>query len=48
MALTIIFTIMAVILFLGMIADKDYNNRKNFAQAFMVVVAAIIILNIFQ
>ena len=35
--------VMAVILLLGMIADKDSENRKNFTYAFMTVIMAIAI-----
>lgn len=44
----VVFMIMAVILFMGMLADKDSDNRRNFGQSFMVVVMAIVILGIFS
>lgn len=41
--MVIALAIMTVVLFLGMIADKDENNRKNFTYAFMVCVLALVI-----
>ena len=40
----IIFSILAVVFFLGMIGDKDVNNRKNFTHAFCVLAIAITLM----
>ena len=42
----IIFTVMTVILFFGMIADRDAENRRNFSQAFMVAIVAVVVLKL--
>lgn len=34
--------VMAVILFIGMIADKEADNRKNYTLGFVVVVVATV------
>ncbi|MEE1303064.1 MAG: hypothetical protein UHD64_09815 [Bacteroidales bacterium] len=39
--ISILFGILAIIFALGMIADKDANNRKNFTIAFCLLVIAI-------
>lgn len=39
--------IMAIILFVGMIADSKEDNRKNYTLGFVVVVTATVILKIF-
>lgn len=44
----VLFIILALILFLGMIADKDRDNRKNFSNCFMAVIAAIVILTVLK
>ena len=35
--------ILAVILFLGMIADSDTENRKNFTYSFITVIIALVV-----
>lgn len=40
--LTIFFSIIAVILLIGMIGDKDADSRKNFTVAFCMSLIAII------
>ena len=42
--LTILFGILAIIFALGMIADKDADNRKNFTIAFVTLIVAITVL----
>jgi hypothetical protein len=42
----ILFVLFAIILFFGMIGDKDKTNRCNFTYAFIVCVVAIILLSI--
>lgn len=42
--MTIFFAVMAVILLLGMIADKDEKNRRNFMYSFITTVIALTIL----
>lgn len=44
----VLFIILALILFLGMIVDKDRDNRRNFSNCFMVVIAAIVILTVLK
>lgn len=39
----VLLAIMAVILFLGMIADKDKDDRKNFTYAFITTVIALVV-----
>ena len=46
--MVVLLAILAVILFLGMIADKDKDNRKNFTYAFMTVVIALVVFCKFQ
>ena len=41
--LIIFFCVLATIFAMGMIADKDANNRKNFAIAFCTLIIAIIV-----
>lgn len=38
--------ILAIILMLGMIADKGKDNRFNFTMGFIAVIVAMIVLNI--
>lgn len=47
-ALMIVLVIFAVILFMGMIADKDVENRRNFTYGFCTVVLAIMAIVIFK
>lgn len=42
--LAILFGVLAVIFALGMIADKDADNRKNFTITFVVLIIAITVL----
>jgi len=42
--LMIVLMVMAVILFLGMIADSNAENRKNFTYAFITLVLALVIM----
>lgn len=44
----ILFVIMAIVLFIGMIGDDNADNRRNMCQAFVAVVLAIAISIIFQ
>ena len=39
----IFFCVLAAIFALGMIADRDANNRKNFAIAFCTLIIAIVV-----
>lgn len=43
-AMFAILTIFMTILLLGMVGDKDAQNRKNFTYAFCVVVVAIVVM----
>lgn len=45
-AMLTIFTIIMIILLLGMVGDGDVNNRKNYTLAFCTVVIAIMILSL--
>lgn len=38
--------VLAMILMMGMIGDKDASNRKNFTIAFCIVILMIIVLTI--
>ena len=38
----IMFCIMALVMMIGMVADNDVDNRKNFTLAFCLLVIAII------
>lgn len=42
-AVSILFSLFAIILLFGMIGDKDADNRKNYTIAFCCVVLAIIV-----
>lgn len=44
--MNIFFGILAVILLLGMIGDKDAQNRINFTYGFVAVILAIVALNL--
>lgn len=39
---------MAIVSFLGMIADKEKDNRKNFTYAFVTTVLAIVALKVLK
>ncbi len=43
----ILLMLMALILFAGIIGDKELENRKNYTKAFCVLVAAVVLLVIF-
>ncbi len=43
-ALSILFSLFAIILLFGMIGDKDVNNRKNYTMAFCFVLLAIVVI----
>ena len=43
-ALIAIFSVIAIILLLGMIGDRDANNRKNYTYGFCTIVLAITLL----
>lgn len=45
--LVILLMFVAFILFVGMMGDKEQANRNNYAQAFCVTVAAVVLLVIF-
>ena len=45
--LVILLMLVALILFLGMMGDKEQANRNNYTQAFCVVVAEVVLLVIF-
>lgn len=45
-AVLILFSLMAVILFFGMVGDKDANNRKNFTYGFVALVIAILAISL--
>ena len=45
--LVILLMLVGIIFFLGMMGDKEQENRKNYTQAFCVVVAAVALLLIF-
>jgi hypothetical protein len=47
-ALMIVLIIFAVILFMGMIADKDIENRRNFTYGFCTVILAIVAIVVFK
>ena len=48
-ALMIVFIIFAVILFMGMIADKDIEkNGRNFTYGFCTVILAIVAIVVFK
>ena len=38
--------ILAVILLLGMIGDKEQQNRNNYTQGFIIVIFAIVAMNV--
>lgn len=43
-AILAIFIILSIILLLGMIGDKDSQNRKNYTYAFCTLVIAIVVI----
>lgn len=43
-ALVAMFVVIAILLLLGMIGDKDANNRRNYTYSFCTVVLAITLL----
>ena len=45
--LVILLMLVGLILFIGMMGDKEQANRNNYTQAFCVVVAAVALLLIF-
>ena len=47
-ALMIVFIIFAAILFMGMIADKDIENRRNFTYGFCTAILAIVAIVVFK
>lgn len=44
--MNIFLAILAVILLFGMIGDKEEQNRINFTWGFIVVIAAIAVINV--